>query len=93
MTPFDGGDNGGPDDNDGDDPAVFEPDPDDFGPDELDPDADEGAEANDDPGEMKLPIRPWSPTQTKIRVPVGTISGATEADPTSTDLITKWMTL
>jgi hypothetical protein len=34
-----------------DDPAVFEPDPDDFGPAELDPDADEGAEANDDPGD------------------------------------------
>ena len=32
-----------------DDPAFFEPDPDDFGPDGLDPDADEGAEANDDP--------------------------------------------
>ena len=49
------------------------------------------------PIETKLPetmlsIRPWSPTQTKIRVPIGTISGATEADPTTTDLITKWMT-
>jgi len=44
------------------------------------------------PGTM-LPIRPWSPTQTKIWVPIGTISGATEADPTATDLITKWMTL
>jgi hypothetical protein len=39
------------DDNEVNDPAVFEPDPDDFGPDELDPDADEGAEANDDPGD------------------------------------------
>jgi len=35
---------------------------------------------------------PESPTQTKIWVPIGTISGATEADPTATDLITKWMT-
>ena len=42
---------GVPDDVEVDDPAVFEPDPDDFGPDELDPDADEGAEANDDPGD------------------------------------------
>ena len=42
--------------------------------------------------ETMLPTRPWSPTQTKIRVPIGTISGATEADPTATDLITKWMT-
>ena len=42
--------------------------------------------------ETMLPIRPWSPTQTKNRVPIGTISGATEADPTATDLITKWMT-
>jgi len=40
-----------PDDGEVDDPAVFEPDPDDFGPDELDPDADKGAEANDDPGD------------------------------------------
>jgi hypothetical protein len=38
-----------------------------------------------------LQTRPLSPTQTKIRVPIGTTSGATEADPTATDLITKWM--
>jgi len=59
IEPFDDDDVGVPDD-DGvgapydhevDDPAGFEPDPDDFGPDELDPDADEGAEANDDPGD------------------------------------------
>jgi hypothetical protein len=43
------------------------------------------------PRETTFPIRPWSPTQTKIRVPIGTISGATEADPTATDLITKWI--
>jgi hypothetical protein len=42
--------------------------------------------------ERMLPTRTWSPTQTKIRVPIGTISGATEADPTATDLITKWKT-
>jgi len=42
---------GVPDDDEVDDPAVFEPDPDDFWPDELDPNADEGAEANDDPGD------------------------------------------
>ena len=51
IEPFDDDDIGVPDDDEGDDPAVFEPDPDDFGPDELDPDADEGAEANDDPGD------------------------------------------
>ena len=38
--------------------------------------------------ETMLPTRTWSPTQTKIRVPIGTISGVTEADPTATDLIT-----
>ena len=56
---FDDNDIGVTDDNDAgvldddevDDPAVFEPDPDDFGPDKLEPDADEGAEANDDPGD------------------------------------------
>jgi len=42
--------------------------------------------------ETMLPTRTWSPTQTKIRVPIDTISGATEADPTATDLITNWMT-
>jgi len=41
--------------------------------------------------ETMLPTRTWSPTQTKIRVPISTTSGATEADPTATDLITKWM--
>jgi hypothetical protein len=34
-----------------DDPAVFEPDLDDFGPGGLDPDTDEGAETHDDPGD------------------------------------------
>jgi len=48
---FDNNDVAVPDDDAVDDPAVFEPDPDDFGPAELDPDADEGAEANDDPGD------------------------------------------
>jgi len=42
---------GVPDDDEVDDPAFLEPDPDDFGPDELDPDADKGTEANDDPGD------------------------------------------
>jgi hypothetical protein len=87
---------GVPDDDEVDDPAVFEPDPDDFWPDELDPNADEGAEANDDPGE-KIPetmlrTRTWSLTRTKIWVPIGTILGATEAYPRATDLITKWIT-
>jgi hypothetical protein len=41
--------------------------------------------------ETMFPIRPWRTTQTKIWVPIGTISGATEADPTATDLIAKWM--
>ena len=40
-----------PDDEAVDDPAVFEPDPDDFGPVGLDPDADEGAERDEDPGD------------------------------------------
>jgi len=40
-----------PDDDAVDDPAVFEPDPDDFGPVELDPDADEGAERDEAPGD------------------------------------------
>ena len=40
-----------PDDNVVDDPAVFEPDLDDFGPGGLDPDTDEGAETHDDPGD------------------------------------------
>jgi hypothetical protein len=51
IEPFDNDDVGVPDDDEVDDPAVFEPDPDDFGPDELDPDAEEGAEANNDPGD------------------------------------------
>jgi len=38
-------------DNTVDDPAVFEPDLDDFGPGGLDPDTDEGAETHDDPGD------------------------------------------
>ena len=63
--------------------------------DPTEPDTDEGAEANDNPGDEApghdSPNTPWSPTQTKIRVPIGTTSGATEADPTETDLITKWM--
>jgi hypothetical protein len=42
--------------------------------------------------EAMLPTQIWSLTQTKIRVPIGTILGATEADPTVTDSITKWMT-
>jgi hypothetical protein len=50
IEPLDNDDVGVPDDDEVDDPAVFEPDPDDFGPAELDHDADEGAEANDDPG-------------------------------------------
>jgi len=51
IEPLDNDDVCVPDDNEVDDPAVFEPDLDDFGPEELDPDADEGAEANDDPGD------------------------------------------
>ena len=51
IEPFDDDDVGVPDDNEVDDPALFELDPDNFGPDELDPVADEGAEANDDPGD------------------------------------------
>jgi len=51
IKPLDDDDVAVPDDDEIDDPAVFEPDPDDFGPDELDPDADEGAEANDNPGD------------------------------------------
>jgi hypothetical protein len=78
-----------PDDDTVVDPAVLEPDLDNFGPGGLDPDTDEGARQTKIP-ETMLPTRPWSPTQTKIRVPIGTISGATEADPTATDLITKW---
>jgi len=82
-----------PDNNAVDDPAVFEPDLDDFGPCGLDPDADEeGAEANKIPEtkipETMLPTQTWSLTQMKIRVPIGTILGATEADPTVTDSIT-----
>ena len=42
--------------------------------------------------ETMLPIRQWSPTQTKIRVPISAISGPAEADPTATNLSTKWMT-
>jgi hypothetical protein len=42
--------------------------------------------------EAMLPTQTWSLTQTKIWVRIGTISGGTEADPTATDLITKWMT-
>jgi hypothetical protein len=42
--------------------------------------------------ETMLPTQSWSLTQTKIRVPIGTILGATEADPTATDSITKWTT-
>ena len=51
TTMLDNDDVGAPDDDEVDDPAVFEPDPDDFGPGELDPDADKGAEANDNPGD------------------------------------------
>jgi hypothetical protein len=51
IAPLDNNDVGVPDDEEVDDPAVFEPDLDNFGPVELDPDADEGAEANDDPGD------------------------------------------
>jgi hypothetical protein len=51
IEPFDDDDVGVPDDNEVDDHAVFEPDPDDLGPDELDPDANEGAGANDNPGD------------------------------------------
>jgi len=42
--------------------------------------------------EAMLLTQTWSLTQTKIWVPIGTILGATEADPTVTDSITKWMT-
>jgi hypothetical protein len=42
--------------------------------------------------EAMLPTQTWSLTQTKIWVPIGTILGATEADPTVTNSITKWMT-
>jgi hypothetical protein len=42
--------------------------------------------------ETMLPARPWSMMQKKIWVPIGTILGATEADPMVTDSITKWMT-
>jgi hypothetical protein len=42
--------------------------------------------------EAMLLAQTWSLTQTKVRVPIGTILGATEADPTVTDSITKWMT-
>jgi hypothetical protein len=53
IEPFVNDDVGVPDDDEVDDPAVFEPDPNDFdfGPDELDPDANVGAEINDDPGD------------------------------------------
>jgi hypothetical protein len=81
-----------PDDDAVDNPAVFEPDLDDFGPGGLDPDTDEGGPRHTTIPETKipelmLPTLPW-----KIPVPIGTISGATEADPTATDLITKWTT-
>ena len=73
------------------DPAVIEPDLDNFGPGGLDPDTVKVPRQTKIP-ETMLPTQPWSPTQTKIRVPIGTISGATEADPTVTHLITKWTT-
>jgi hypothetical protein len=38
--------------------------------------------------ETMLPTQTWSLMQTKIRVPTGAILGATEADPTATNLIT-----
>jgi len=78
-----------PDDDAVVDPAVLEPDLDNFGPGGLDPDTVKVPRQTKIP-ETMLPTQPWSPTQTKIRVPIGTISGATEADPTATDLITKW---
>jgi hypothetical protein len=40
--------------------------------------------------ETNLLTRPLSPTQSKMQVPIGTISGATGADLTVTDSITKW---
>ena len=39
--------------------------------------------------EAMLPTQTWSLTQAKIRVPIGTILGVIEADPTVTDSITK----
>jgi hypothetical protein len=51
IEPLKDDDVGVPDDNIVDDPADFEPDPDDFAPDGLDPDADEGPEPHDDPGD------------------------------------------
>ena len=47
---LDNNDVGVPDDDEVDDHTNFEPDPDDFQPDVPDPDADEGAEAHDNPG-------------------------------------------
>jgi hypothetical protein len=44
------------------------------------------------PEETMLPTQTWSLMQTKMWVPIGTILGATEADPTATNSITKWMT-
>ena len=80
-----------PDDDAVDDPAVFSPIPTILGLLDLIPTPMKIPRETKLPERM-LPIRPWSPTQTKSRVPIGTISGATEADPTATDLITKWMT-
>jgi len=51
IVPLNNNDIGVPDDAEVDDPAVFEPDLDNFGPDELDPDADEGAERDEAPGD------------------------------------------
>jgi len=51
IEAFDKDDVGVLDDDEVDESAVFEPDPDDFGPDELDPDADDVAEANNNPGD------------------------------------------
>ena len=42
--------------------------------------------------EAMLPTQTWNLTQTKIWVLIGTVLGATEADPTVTNSITKWMT-
>jgi hypothetical protein len=85
------------------DPANLEPDPDDFVPDGLNPDAGEGAKPHDDPGGNGTGDN--TPNATNIAHnqrsveanadedsgPIGTMLGGTEADPTVTDSTTKWM--